>query len=83
MFAPQYWTIEEWIPPKNAIGGVGFWTELDDGRTTDPEEAFRWFGKLQGQGRAVRTVEYSVVVQAECIVPPWEQNKDAVIKGLE
>jgi len=55
----QFWTIEEWIPPENAIGGTGFWTELDDGHTHERLQAFRWYRKLKSDGRCVRMCEYT------------------------
>jgi len=61
----QFWTIEEWIPAENAIGGRGFWTEIDDGRTKDKEQAFAWFQKLSRESRTVRMCEYTKTIEYE------------------
>ena len=54
-----YWVIEEWIPSENAIGRVGFWTPLDDGRFLDTEEKARAVSlRLQAtSSRQVRLVK--------------------------
>ena len=67
------YTIEEWVPPKPAIGAKGFWYELDAAEFEDYDQAMTTFGSLMSKGRTVRLQKHTAETVAECAVPPWEQ----------
>jgi hypothetical protein len=58
-----YWTIDKWIPPEHAIGGVSYWTPLlnKDGtayyRFDVEEDVWDVLPKLEKQGQEVRVVK--------------------------
>ena len=77
---PTVWHIEEWIPPQSAVGDVGYWTALVDGRFPFKTSAISMFMVLAERGRKVRVVECRrhVVVESPPEadepqpVPQWE-----------
>lgn len=68
----MYWTIEEWIPFANAVGGKGFWSALSNSRTEGKDQGREWFSDLKESGRTVRLVEHVDTVVAECLIPQEE-----------
>jgi len=52
-----FWTIEEFISSKNAIGPNGYWYLLPDSQINDGIKALKVFEKLKEDGREVRLIK--------------------------
>ena len=62
-----YWEVEEWVPPENAIGEVGYWCRLNDGRglpaRLDFTDGLLAARRAHAQRRAVRLVKVERTVE--------------------